>query len=550
MGYFPPGCQIATAQQFFSASIDSTTPEQTDVFSINGDGQLCVSWLDDSGYWQGPLTIGPKALAFPGTFLAAAQQSYLNQTEVFAVDTAGHLNVFWVGGDNIWHGPKKISDPVFPTFGTYIATSQQFGLSQTDIFLIDNSGQVNVFWMDDKGNTWGPKTIGPAGIAAPGSPLAVAQLCGRNATGVFLTGPHDQLNVISVENGGVWGHLKKINSTNFAPQGSFIAACQRRFGRSRDLIDQTGVFVIDHNGQLQYFWLERLGKWNGPKPLGFAGTGAPGGALAASQIIGQNENAVFLVDGNGQLNLFVNKPEGWRGGYIGEKNVASQKALLAASPDFSNDQTDVFLIDGKGLLNIFSPDSSGAWQSLVRGDPVPAPSSGLGNNSNYSLACNCNPVTDLQVNVLVTEDIVVQSGNGFSFQLNTSSPLTCKNEYQQFVLSFANNEAFGGVNFYFGPKNVTNNQPNKPEYIWCSPSFGAWSGGSIVAGTVLSISLTNDAAGNITSATYSATDPQGVTMTTTFELLTIPQATPDDLAPITIFQLNLVGPGGEEHVVL
>ncbi|WP_027282978.1 hypothetical protein, partial [Roseomonas gilardii] len=40
--------------------------------------------------------------------VAASQQFGLNQTDVFLVDGQGNLNVFWVGGGGAWNGPGKI----------------------------------------------------------------------------------------------------------------------------------------------------------------------------------------------------------------------------------------------------------------------------------------------------------------------------------------------------------------------------------------------------------------------------------------------------------
>lgn len=50
MGYFVSGGGIAASQQFGLS--------QTDVFSVNQNGQRAVNWVDNAGEWQGPLQIG------------------------------------------------------------------------------------------------------------------------------------------------------------------------------------------------------------------------------------------------------------------------------------------------------------------------------------------------------------------------------------------------------------------------------------------------------------------------------------------------------------
>ena len=76
--------------------------------------------------------------------------------------------------------------------------------------------------------------------------------------------------------------------------------------------------------------------------------------------------------------------------------------------------------------------SSWAPQAQIPGaqaavsDPVPVPAAGLGGNSNYILASDCNSLINVSVTINVTEDIVWQSASGqtdgFGFQLNAYSP--------------------------------------------------------------------------------------------------------------------------------
>ena len=420
MGYFVAGGGISASQQF--------TANQTDVFSIDENGYLNVSWVDNAGEWQGPLAIGPTG-ANAGDSLVTSRQFGLSQTDVFVIDKNGQLNVFWVDNAGAWQGPGKIGPAGIAKAGSFLAASQQIGLNQTDVFLIDKNGQLNVFWVDNAGAWQGPGKVGPAGIANPGNPLAASQ----------------------------------------------------QFGLS-----QTDVFVIDKNGQLNVFWVDNAGAWQGP-------------------------------------------------GKIGPAGIANVESTLTASRQFGLNQTDVFLIDKSGLLNVFWVDNAGSWNGpLVRGNPVAAPASGLGSNSNYFLNSNCTSLTGVSVTISVSADIT--GSDGFGFQLNAYSAKSDYDAAQQYLI-------------YLSPS-------SSPPQLTCMVDNWTASGSQIVnnqvklaqlashtlpAGYKLTISLNNDSNGNITGATYSATDNNGNSIGShTTTLLSLGGVTSTDLAPIVAFQLDFV----------
>jgi hypothetical protein len=100
MAYFKSGGNLAASRQFGL--------NQTDVFSVNESGQLTVDWVDNAGYWTGPGQLGPANFAPAGCPLAACQQFGLSQTDVFVVGNNGQLNVFWVDNAGAWNGPGGI----------------------------------------------------------------------------------------------------------------------------------------------------------------------------------------------------------------------------------------------------------------------------------------------------------------------------------------------------------------------------------------------------------------------------------------------------------
>jgi hypothetical protein len=74
-----------------------------------------------------------------------------NQTDVFMVGQAGFeaggerkLWMFSVQGAGTWSAPQEISVESYKPEGA-LAVSRQFDLEQTDVFLVDTNGQLNVF---------------------------------------------------------------------------------------------------------------------------------------------------------------------------------------------------------------------------------------------------------------------------------------------------------------------------------------------------------------------------------------------------------------------
>jgi hypothetical protein len=536
MGYFVAGGSIAASQQF--------SFNQTDVFAVDQNGQLTVSWVDNAGPWQGPLNIGPAGIAPAGANVAACRQFGLSQTDVFLVDNNGQLNVFWVDNAGGWNGPEKIGPAGLANPGCPLAVSQQFGLNQTDVFLIDKNGQLNVFWVDNAGPWSGPEKIGPVGNANPGSFLAASQQFGLSQTDVFLVDKNGQLNVFWVDNAGPWNGPGKIGPVGNANPGCHLAASQQ-FG-----LNQTDVFLVDKNGQLNVFWVDNAGPWSGPEKIGPAGYANPGSAVAASQQFGLSQTDVFLVDKNGQLDVFwVDNAGPWNGPEkIGPANIAIAGGALAASQQFGLSQTDVFLMDDNGRLNIFWVDNAGAWNGpQLRADPVAPPAAGLGSNSNYILANNCTALTGLTVTINVTQDIVCQSASGstsgFGFQLNCYSPKNEVSAWQQYVVALFSSELIGAVdNWPVSGPNIINSFFNL---------VGTPAANRLPAGYQIRIGLQNDSKGNVTGSTYVVIDNNGNTVANVTKTLTsISGVTPADLAPIVAFELNLVGPVNSESAVL
>lgn len=359
-----PGGPVAVSRQFGT--------DQTSLFAATRTGQVGVFSVQGKGHWKQMSALGPIGLAHPNAAIAVSQQfGAKNQTDVFVIAQNGQLNVFWAQGTGAWNGPLEIG-PTHMHSGA-LAVSQQFGVDQTDVFLVDKSGQLSMFWVQGVGK-WSeqPVLISAKDFAPGGAPLAASQRFGvANQTDVFLVDNDGQLNVFSVQGRGNWSGPVKIGPKGIFPKGTHISVSQH-FGA-----DRTDAFLVDKSGQLNVFWAQGAGDWSKQpaviSPKDFAVPGAP---LAVSQQFGaKNQTDVFLVGKDGQLNLFWAEGIGdWNGpkaigpaGIAPSAKISSKGAYVGASQRFgAKNQTSVFILNqtgtnGPGWPTEFWVEGSGPW---------------------------------------------------------------------------------------------------------------------------------------------------------------------------------------------
>ena len=364
--YYKPGAAFAVSQQ---VGLD-----QTNLYAVDQNGQIAVFSVQGSGHWSiGLPPLGPSGFASTGAVLAASPQFGANQqTNLFVVDQEGNLQTFWTEAGGPWNGPSLIGKKVGGS-GQSLVVSQQFGApNQTDVFLVDKNGTLNVFWVQAAGAWNGPVLIGPAGHALKHAPLAVSQQFGaRDQTDVFVVDSTGALSVFWVEASGPWSKAVTISKSGLFPTNAHIAASQQ-FG----LPDQTDVFAVDQDGQLTAFWVQGSGGWNGPVPIGPKGLAPAGAPVAVSQHFGvPDQTDVFVVDKHGTINVFSVQGDGpWSGGAtIGPAGLAptederSTGVFVAACQQFGlSGQTDVFVINqtgvgGPGWPTVLWADGAGGW---------------------------------------------------------------------------------------------------------------------------------------------------------------------------------------------
>jgi len=325
----------------------------------------------------------------PGQPLAATRQfGTTNRTNVFAVGSTGQLTLFYVEDSGVWSGHTPIGPGSFPPTGSafappgaQLAVSQQFGLAnRTDIFVVDNTGKLNFFYCDngDTAGWQGPIPISPAGFAAPpGARLAACQRAANaNQTDVYVVDSSGILNVFSVVSGGNWSPPTKISAAGFAPAGAAVAASPR-YG----VANQTDVYLAETSGAMNVFSVGSSGVWSGPSVISQPGFEAPPWAtiVAAPRAGVANQTDVYVTDHNGQLTMFswfeliIPVPffkSVWTTTPIGPARYPDESgapfapngAPIAVSPQFGvTNQTDVFIVDVTGALNVFWVEADGPW---------------------------------------------------------------------------------------------------------------------------------------------------------------------------------------------
>ncbi|MGD0026564.1 MAG: hypothetical protein ABSC37_18415 [Xanthobacteraceae bacterium] len=336
---FGPGGAFAVSQRFGT--------NETALFAISIAGQLVMFTVDRFARWQQSPGYGPINMADPYSPIAVLQRFGVNgQTGVFFLNQDGQLLAFWVDANGVTGPAPPLGDKHLAPFFGALAASQQFGADQTDVFLFDGNGQLNVFWSQGAGSLNGPVKIGPAGFAPGGAQLAVSQRFGVNQTDVFVvdkTGALSDYRVVGTEN---WKAPAKISEANFANPGAHIAAGQRAGSPN-----QLDVFLVDKNGQLNVFSIEGTGSWTGPVPIGPKGLADSGAPVAMSTRFGAVQTDVFVVDKKGTLNVIsVDGAGAWsEAKQLGPPGLAPSGAFVAASQQVGiSNQTDVFLINQTG----------------------------------------------------------------------------------------------------------------------------------------------------------------------------------------------------------
>jgi hypothetical protein len=285
--------------------IDGLKPGTTYIVQVQGCTERFFGIFPDHCYdWSAPVeytTFPPAMFAIrppAGAHTAALQQQGVHdQTDVFVVDGSGVVNVCWVNGGGLWKGPHRLTPEGMAPPGAWLAASPQWGVdAQTDVFFVDNRGGLNVLWVHGGGAWNGPVRISPEGMAPPGAGLAASAQFGLNQTDVFFIDHAGAVSVMWAVGGGAWNGPFAITHGGIAPPGAPVVASPQ-WG----VANQTDVFFFDNAGGLNVLWVHGGGAWNGPVRISPEGIAPPGAVVVASPQWGLNQTDVFFVDHAGAV---------------------------------------------------------------------------------------------------------------------------------------------------------------------------------------------------------------------------------------------------------
>lgn len=348
---------LAASQQFGVAT-------QTDLFAVDDTGNIVVWWGDGVGGWNGPSYLTSDSTFVPGGCVQAAQRAATpNQTDVFAVDVTGVIQVFSVIASANWAQTATIGNPGQFVPGAPIAVSQQFGVpEQTDVFCVDASGTLFVSWAGPGG--WQPpRQIWSPEFSYPGACVVASNHFGiPNQTDVFVVGGGGTVWVASVQSSQPWGSAITVSKAFILPPHGGIAV-SNQFG----IPSQTDVFAVDSTGTLTVYWaFGNATSWGGPAAIGPAGTFPPGAQLAASNQFGlPDQTDVFAIDNSGALTVsWVVGGGVWAGPVrISPSGLFEPGAAVAACGQAGvPNQTNVFALNRWGVILFFKVLGGGTWE--------------------------------------------------------------------------------------------------------------------------------------------------------------------------------------------
>jgi hypothetical protein len=454
MPYYVPGAPIAASQH--------TGANQTDIFTVNTNGQLCVMTVQGAGTWSSPLPLTPDGFALAGSFVAASPEFGADgfQTDVFVVDKSGTLQAFTAGPEGSSWRSVALSEP-----GAFAPGPQSFAvmpdnLSKTpvvnriDVFIFDQDGILRCYHRD-AGQPWTLQILFELGSKAANVPLAAAFRVSNSQV-------IQELHLVFVDSTGILNWITNASGSwklSPIPQGGSaftayanVAVCVR-YGtatKHTDSLDDLNVFGIDDAGRLVcYSMRSNVWQWTPITFREFAITGTP--VCANRQFIqGVFQTDVFVVGKDKSLNVFFSQNgDAWSPRppistvNVGSHLTAAQQVGAPSTDDAF--QTDLFVCDSDHNVSVFYIFNQTSWQRLQLPTPFDPQISQLGSNTNVVFYAARSSFTALQAEILITEDLVPgfqidAYGNqvgGLSIQFNCWSPKGDAAYWQQYGFALA-----------------------------------------------------------------------------------------------------------------
>ena|SRR5713101_841567 len=418
---------------------------------------------------------------------------------------------------------------------------------------------------------WQASTSVSQGSTTPGGPVAAVPW--GDSYALFLSDPNGGIYGIQATPGFGWENVPGVTTTPGAP----ITALARG--------SQFVLFVANAQGEVFTNTGAPYQGWSGWVSVS-QGSTTPGGHVAA--VPWGDSYALFLSDPNGGIYGIKAIPGfGWEN--VPGITTTPGAPISALSwfpppigdPNFADNPILLFTTNANGEVvstsglpyqpwqqwNIVGFAPSGATVTAASkvvgvspfsvffanptGEVFKNTSVVLGGSNNVVLIDNCKSLSNLTVQLQVTEDLVTVDDIGFSLQLNSypqigaitpnSTPDTTfpgqvvgQLFWFQYIVIVAGNQVSFEIQYWANAKSYQTGGPggNPPEIRWPPgytpdpPGTSPWlpvfpnaaiegkvvgsrSSNMVPAGSVITIQLATDSSANVTGATFYITDPNG-----------------------------------------
>ncbi|MGH7513764.1 MAG: hypothetical protein ACREOQ_12660 [Gemmatimonadales bacterium] len=201
--------------------------EQLVVCFVDTIGATRCAWMEQNGRWQGPSILSLPNHTTPGGGIAAAHYPLNDNLEVFVVDGDGAVTVTWRASGGNWNPPAAITIPAFATPGAPLAVANYPLQHQLELVTTSSWHRLSLLWKVEN-SFWSPCPV-PLEDPPARSPEAAApepiewlgtsrigQLTGsKDPQGLPLLNPWDSWGATGVDLGANTEHSDGTTSRLF-----------------------------------------------------------------------------------------------------------------------------------------------------------------------------------------------------------------------------------------------------------------------------------------------------------------------------------------------
>jgi hypothetical protein len=566
---------------------------QTDLFTVNQNGELCCLTVQAAGTWSSPLPLTAQQFAAPGSFVAVSPDygADVPGVDVFLVDNTGALKLFTQATPgsswrNVTLGQSGQFAGGAQTFVVLPGTLLQTDIvNQINVLICDQAGTLQCFHRDAS-QEWSVEPVFQLGLKAANANLAglfrVSNSQRVQDRRFFFVDSTGVLNCGTDTGNGWQMSTIALGGSTLIP--STMLAASARFGTATaasDDLDDANVFAVDSQGRLVCYAFGSSGVWQWTPITNLSPAGGyfapPGAPVAACReyfkgVGSPYQTDVFVVGNDQGLYVcFSQNGAPWDApvqilANVGNVNSSIAVTHQAGAPSAgAPPQTDLFLCDLNQHLSVFYIFENSRWLREVLPDGFDPNVPLLQGGEQVVFSTGAAFLSNLQVDILITEDLVPALqidawGNpvgGLSLQLNCDGATADNSYWEQFTFSL---DPYS----FFAPSGT----PSLTAAVECWQRAGGFidvetfqflldlpstATPRIPAGYRLRIELTASAPGNaVIEAKFFVFDPSGSqTGYWDAQLLTMqlrgPNGVDTGVVPISAlsrlvsFQLNIVG---------